>query len=169
MKAPRRYWLGIVDDISQRERIVVTDANVLINLIQVDRLDLLGALPGLGFIVPYEVESEIVVPAQSQALAGAIGAGDAVGRRQGSSTTGRQVRPARPARVSSIRSMWSRNFRNMIQVSIGRRSRSPFTPLSLRMIRRADLMMRSSRCAVVSGLAVPRLRMVKVATTPSRA
>ena len=75
MKAPRRYWLGIVDDISQRERIVVTDANVLINLIQVDRLDLLGALPGLGFIVPYEVESEIVVPAQSQALAGAIGAG----------------------------------------------------------------------------------------------
>ena len=50
MKAARRYWLGIVDDISQRERIVVTDANVLINLIQVDRLDLLGALPGLGFI-----------------------------------------------------------------------------------------------------------------------
>ena len=75
MKAPRRNWLGIVDDISQRERIIVTDANVLINLIQVDRLDLLGALPGLGFIVPYEVESEVVVPAQSQALAGAIGAG----------------------------------------------------------------------------------------------
>ena len=75
MKEPRRNWLGIVDEISQRRRIVVTDANVLINLIQVDRLDLLGALPGLGFIVPYEVESEIVVPAQSQALASAIGTG----------------------------------------------------------------------------------------------
>ena len=41
----------------------------------------------------------------------------------------------------------------MIQVSIGSRSRSPFSPLSLRMIWRADLMMRSSRCATASGLA----------------
>ena len=33
----------------------------------------------------------------------------------------------------------SRNLRNMIQVSIGSRSRSPFSPLSLRMMSRADL------------------------------
>ena len=85
-------------------------------------------------------------------------------QRHGAATTGRQIRPARPARVSSIRSMSSRNFRNMIQVSIGSRSRSPFSPLSLRMIWRADLMMRSSRWAVVSGLATPRLRVVKVGT-----
>jgi len=52
-----------------------------------------------------------------------------------------------------MRSMSSRNFRNMIQVSIGSLSRSPFSPLSLRMIWRADLMMRSSRWATVSGLA----------------
>ena len=37
-----------------------------------------------------------------------------------------------------------------IQVSIGNRSRSPFSPLSFRMILRADLMMLSRRWAVVS-------------------
>ena len=50
---------GTVDDISQPARIVVTDASVLINLIHVDRLDLLGALPGFEFVVPPEVESEV--------------------------------------------------------------------------------------------------------------
>src|ERR1700690_992037 len=34
--------------------------------------------------------------------------------------------------------MSSRNFRNMIQVSIGNRSRAPLSPLSLRMMSRAD-------------------------------
>ena len=43
----------------------------------------------------------------------------------------------------------SRNLRNMIQVSMGRRSRSPLSPLSLRMISRADLMMLPSCWAVV--------------------
>ena len=37
----------------------------------------------------------------------------------------------------------------MIQVSMGRRSRSPFSPLSLRMMSRADLMMLPSCWAVV--------------------
>ena len=44
-KAPRRNWPGTVGYISQPARIVVTDARVIINLIHVDRLNLLGALP----------------------------------------------------------------------------------------------------------------------------
>ena len=39
----------------------------------------------------------------------------------------------------------------MIQVSIGKRSRSPLSPLSLRMMSRQDLTMDESRCAVVRG------------------
>ena len=41
---------------------------------------------------------------------------------------------------------------------MGRRSRSPFRPLSLRMILRADLMIPSRRWAVVSGFSVGFLR-----------
>src|SRR6266705_950808 len=41
----------------------------------------------------------------------------------------------------------------MIHVSMGRRSRSPFSPLSLRMMSRADLMSEPSCWAVVSGAA----------------
>ena len=63
----------------------MTDASVLINLIHVDRLNLLGALPGFEFIVPPEGESEISLPAQSQALARAIGTGHL--RRQSFTTT----------------------------------------------------------------------------------
>ena len=48
--------------------------------------------------------------------------------------------PASLASSSRCLLQSSRNFRNMIQVSIGRRSRSPFSPLSLRMMSRADLM-----------------------------
>ena len=50
-------------------RIVVTDANVLINLIHVGRLGLLGALPGYKFVVPPEVEVEVSVPKQAEAVA----------------------------------------------------------------------------------------------------
>ena len=46
---------------------------MLINLIHVDRLGLLGALPGLEFVVPPEVESEVRVVAQAQSLVRAIG------------------------------------------------------------------------------------------------
>ena len=54
--------------------VVVTNANVLINLIHVDRLDLLGAIAGYEFVVPPEVEAEISVPDYSQALAHAFDA-----------------------------------------------------------------------------------------------
>lgn len=56
-------------------RVVVTDANVLINLIHTGRLDLLGALPGLEFVVPPEVVDEVSVPKQADALARAFEVG----------------------------------------------------------------------------------------------
>jgi predicted nucleic acid-binding protein len=45
-------------------RVVVTDANVLINLMHVDRLSLLGHLSGYEFVVPDHVRAEITDPAQ---------------------------------------------------------------------------------------------------------
>lgn len=56
-------------------RIVVTDANVLINLIHAGALRLLGALPGYRFVVPPEVETEVCIPAQARELARAFDAG----------------------------------------------------------------------------------------------
>lgn len=41
-------------------RLVLTDANVLINLAQVDRLDLLSDLQDLDFCVPQEVLAEVI-------------------------------------------------------------------------------------------------------------
>lgn len=41
-------------------RLVLTDTNVLINLAQMDRLDLLSALPDLDFCVPQEVLAEVI-------------------------------------------------------------------------------------------------------------
>ena len=49
-------------------RIAVADANVLINLIHVQRLDLLASLPGYEFVVPEDVISEITDSAQRAAL-----------------------------------------------------------------------------------------------------
>jgi predicted nucleic acid-binding protein len=40
-------------------RIVVTDTNILINLAQIGRLDLLGKLPPYLFVVPEEVVKEV--------------------------------------------------------------------------------------------------------------
>ena len=56
-------------------RVVVTDANVLINLIHVGRLGLLGALVAYEFVVPPEVEAEVRIPAQAQELTHAFDAG----------------------------------------------------------------------------------------------
>jgi len=56
-------------------RIVVTDSNVLINLMHVSRLDLLRSLPGHEFVVPDHVREEITNPDQRAALDAAIGAG----------------------------------------------------------------------------------------------
>jgi hypothetical protein len=59
--------------IASRLRIVVTDANVLINLIHVGRLDVLGALEGCEFVVPADVREEITDLDQRAALEEAIG------------------------------------------------------------------------------------------------
>ena len=56
-------------------RVVVTDTNILINLIHIGRLDLLGKLPPYSFVVPEEVVKEVREPAQSQAVQTAISSG----------------------------------------------------------------------------------------------
>lgn len=48
--------------------IVVTDANVLINFLHMQRLDLLGSLPGYRFVVPEHVVREILRPEQATLL-----------------------------------------------------------------------------------------------------
>jgi predicted nucleic acid-binding protein len=53
---------------SNSPQVVVTDANVLINLMHAGRLDLLGALTAFEFVVPDHVVAEITVPVQRQAL-----------------------------------------------------------------------------------------------------
>ena len=87
----------MASDLPQRARIVATDANVLINLIHVDRLSLLGALPSLEFVVPPEVESEVRRPAQADALARAVGNGYV--RRQSFTTIAELQRYARHVQV----------------------------------------------------------------------
>ncbi len=57
------------------QRIVVSDANVLINLMHAGRLDICGNLPGLEFVVPDHVQEEITVPEQSAALDAAVAEG----------------------------------------------------------------------------------------------
>ena len=56
-------------------RIVVADANVLINLMHVARLGLCAELPGLEFMVPDHVREEITVPAQRIELDRALDSG----------------------------------------------------------------------------------------------
>ena len=53
-------------------RVVAADANVLINLIHVARLDLCGVIPGHEFVVPDHVREEITDAAQRAALEDAI-------------------------------------------------------------------------------------------------
>ena len=55
--------------------VVVTDANVLINLIRIGQLPLLGQLDGYRFLVPAEVLNEITEPDQREALSGALAGG----------------------------------------------------------------------------------------------
>jgi predicted nucleic acid-binding protein len=56
-------------------RVVVTDTNILINLIHIGRLDLLGKLPPYSFVVPEEVVKEVREPQQAQALHTAMSSG----------------------------------------------------------------------------------------------
>lgn len=53
-------------------RVVVTDANILINLAHINRLDLLGQLPPYAFVLPEEVLNEVKDPVQAAAIQGAI-------------------------------------------------------------------------------------------------
>lgn len=82
---------------SQSKRIVVTDANVLINLIHVQRLGLLDSLSGYEFIVPPEVEAEVRVPTQARALELAFKSGHI--KRQSLATTNELQLYANYARV----------------------------------------------------------------------
>jgi predicted nucleic acid-binding protein len=55
--------------------VVVTDANILINLVHVGRLDLLGKLLRYSFVVPEQVIAEVKDPLQSVVLAKALDEG----------------------------------------------------------------------------------------------
>src|SRR6266481_5025340 len=85
-------------------------------------------------------------------------------QRYGASTAARNFRLASAASSSRCTSRSSRNLRNMIHVRSGNRSRSPFRPLSLRMMSRADLSRLPSDCGVVgAGPFPPRaLRGIKL-------
>src|ERR1700722_18014755 len=55
--------------------VVVTDANVIINLFHIGQLPLFGALPPYRFRVPAEVVAEILHPTQQAAVTACIEAG----------------------------------------------------------------------------------------------
>jgi predicted nucleic acid-binding protein len=57
--------------------VVITDANVLINLFHIGQLPLLGALPPYRFRIPREVLAEILDPAQQAAVRTCLDAGHA--------------------------------------------------------------------------------------------
>jgi predicted nucleic acid-binding protein len=54
------------------ETVIVTDANVLINLMHVERLNLPGTLPAFRFVAPDHVAVEITIPEQRQQLQAAL-------------------------------------------------------------------------------------------------
>lgn len=55
--------------------VIVTDANILINLCRIGKLPLLGALEAYDFRVPIQVVQEITEPAQREAVQAALTAG----------------------------------------------------------------------------------------------
>lgn len=57
-----------------RVQVVVTDANILINLLHIGRLSILGGLAQFQFVVPDEVAAEILDEEQAAALQAAIDA-----------------------------------------------------------------------------------------------
>lgn len=59
----------------ERLVVVVTDATVLINLIHTRRLGLLARLPPLRFVVPEDVQAEVIKEDQPQQLSDAVAAG----------------------------------------------------------------------------------------------
>jgi len=61
--------------VTQARLIVVTDANVIINLMHVSRLEICGRLPGHAFVVPEHVYAEITNPSQRALLDAAVEGG----------------------------------------------------------------------------------------------
>ena len=57
-----------------RVQVVVTDANILINLIHIGRLSILGSLAQFEFVVPDEVVAEVLDEEQAASLQAAIDA-----------------------------------------------------------------------------------------------
>jgi predicted nucleic acid-binding protein len=55
---------------------VVVDTSVLINFCHADRLDVLGGIQRFEFVVPPEVDAEVVLPQQRASLAAAFTRGD---------------------------------------------------------------------------------------------
>lgn len=56
-------------------RVIVTDSNVLINLLHVHRLDLLGRIPAHEFVVPDHVREELTAPGSRERLDDALRSG----------------------------------------------------------------------------------------------
>jgi predicted nucleic acid-binding protein len=57
---------------SDPSRVIVVDANVLINFVNAGKLGLLAALPGYAWVVPEDVLAEITAPVQREQLERAI-------------------------------------------------------------------------------------------------
>ncbi|RJQ79194.1 MAG: hypothetical protein C4519_11145 [Desulfobacteraceae bacterium] len=57
---------------SQQTIVILTDANVLINLIHIGQLDLLRQIPGYRFVVPEHVRAEVTQDAKARHLAAAM-------------------------------------------------------------------------------------------------
>jgi predicted nucleic acid-binding protein len=62
--------------VTSSRKVVVTDANVLINLMHVSRLEICERLPNHEFVVPDHVREEITNPAQRSALTTALDRGN---------------------------------------------------------------------------------------------
>ncbi len=56
-------------------RILLTDANILINFLHLGQIDLLACLPGLRCVVPDHVVNEVRDPGQAETLRGALARG----------------------------------------------------------------------------------------------
>jgi len=56
-------------------RVVVVDTSVVINLVHVNRLDILGRLDGWEFVVPEQIVEEVSEPSQAAMLMDALIAG----------------------------------------------------------------------------------------------
>lgn len=59
----------------QPTRVILADANVLINLIHIGQLKLLGQIPGHRFVVPEHVQDEITRDEQARCLAEVLACG----------------------------------------------------------------------------------------------